>query len=222
MKYELNEALDFINDDFSPFENYLKTFRQSVIIRKKGTSINECGSIFERYYYVAKGSILTTYTYKTGHSRTVLSVYKRGALFPLYCPPQDSVGMFTELTAREDTTLWTFSPEVMDTCLNSNPEFNRAMYSCCGRLINQVLSELSDHIFLPGMKVLCSFLLKSCAQNKNFTLAFTQEELSSYIGIARSNIANYLRILKDRGAIETARNKITIKNKEIIEEYLLN
>ncbi|MDO4287570.1 MAG: Crp/Fnr family transcriptional regulator [Eubacterium sp.] len=220
MKTELKEPLDFINDDFSAFEDYLKAFNQGTILRKPGEYVSELDGIFKRYYYIVSGSIRSTYTYKTGHSRTVLSAYKKGAIFPLYCPEENSLGLYTTLTAKENVTLWTFSPEVMDHCLNSNPAFNRAMYQCYNRMMNQLLCELSDHIFLPGMKILCSFLLKSYAQAHQNTLYFTQEELSSFIGITRSNVANYLRILKDEKAIETARNKIIIKNIKIVEEYL--
>lgn len=93
------------------------------------------------------------------------------------------------------------------------------MYRCYNRMLNQILGELSDRIYLSGMQVLSRFLLRTYEETPGEVLFCTQEDISSHIGVTRSNTARYLKKLREEGALETGRNRIIIKNIEKVREY---
>lgn len=210
---------DFINDDFSEFEDFLMGEEHGIIRRKKGEVINGAGDVFDRYFYVLEGAVRSFYFHETGNVRTVLTYYGKGALFPLYCPSVSIFEMATSFVADTDTVLLTLAPEVMDRCVNGSASFNRAMYRCYNRMLNQILGELSDRIYLSGMQVLSRFLLRTYEETPGEVLFCTQEDISSHIGVTRSNTARYLKKLREEGALETGRNRIIIKNIEKVREY---
>ena len=117
---------DFINDDFSEFEDFLMGEEHGIIRRKKGEVLNGAGDVFDRYFYVLEGAVRSFYFHETGNVRTVLTYYGKGALFPLYCPGASVFEMATSFVADTDTVLLTLAPEVMDRCVNGSASFNRA------------------------------------------------------------------------------------------------
>lgn len=214
------EYTDFIDDDFSEFIQILKAASHSVIRRKKGELINNGGTIFDRYYFILSGTVRSNYIYKTGHMRTVVSDYKAGAIFPLFCPKGEILSFFTNFYAQEDTELIIITAEEMEKCLKENDALNREMYRCYNRLVNNLLCELSDHVFLTGMGIFSQFLIDAYERIDGNCLFLSQQEISEYIGINRSNIARYLKILRDDKAVETKRNQIIIKDVDEIRKYI--
>lgn len=201
-------------NNFSYFEEYLLSVRHNVIKRIKGETINNYGEFFNYNYYILNGKVRSTMISDTGHLRFVPTGYKKGAIFPLYYPSPVPFEQTVAFIAGADCTILAYENVVMEECVNSNPDFNRAMYGCYVNMVNEMSEEINNHIYRTGIQNMCDFFLKTLEENPEWddTLCFTQDELAFYIGLNRSNVARCLKQLREEEILETHRNKIIVKN----------
>lgn len=205
--------------DFSDFEDYLLSGRHLRIERKKGERFSSLGENFHYYYYLLSGTAQSSFIHESGNIRTSFFTFKEGAIFPLYAP--DSVVEEEEnydFFATSDCVALAFERSAMDACIQENPDFNRAMYACYFQMVSNLNKEIADQIYLRGIENMCR-LFYLMVQESGSVLPVTQDELASYLGLNRSNIARCLKQLREEGVVETKRNRIIIKNTKKLREY---
>lgn len=209
------------NNDFSDFENYLLSVQNTQIERKKGEAFSAANELFYCHYYLLSGSVQTYFFHESGNIKTSYISFKKGAIFPLYTPDSVADEQNYVFSATSDCKALILSRSILDDCLNSNVNFNRAMYACYYQLINNLNKELTNQTYLSGIENMCRFfctMLQDKKENESIIMV-SQDELCSYIGLNRSNIARCLKQLREDGVIETKRNKIIIKDIKKLYAY---
>ena len=111
-----------------------------------------------------------------------------------------------------------FSEEDLGKLLCAQPMLGKSLWESSGRLVRTLAYEISRLAFEKGIDQVVQLLYHQYCANQNGELAFTQQQISDFLCIDRTNTAKALAFLRARGIVETKRGKICILQPEALCE----
>ena len=172
-----------------------------------------------RALFVAQGALQLSILHPSGGQKT-LAWFKEGSFLPAgsqagFCERIDG-SLF--LRPMGPCRLLLFSEEDLGKLLCAQPMLGKSRWESSGRLVRTLAYEISRLAFEKGIDQVVQLLYHQYCANQNGELAFTQQQISDFLCIDRTNTAKALAFLRARGIVETKRGKICILQPEALCE----
>ncbi len=208
----------YFGDDFKQFEDYLSSIEHTVFECKKDTPLSGVGAPLDKEYYVLEGMIRTSFIHESGHIKA-FAFYGPYTFAPLYYPGDYKIEGSLIFTASTDLRALAFDRKLLGHYLNKNPELNQAMYDAYMRLVVLLIEDNINQLFSTGLEKIAHFLYSTVTNSGNPVVLISQDDLANFVGMNRANVAKYLKQLREEKIIETARNRIIVKNTKKLQNY---
>ena len=203
----------YFGDDFKQFEEYLSSIEHTVFECKKDTPLSGVGAPLDK-----EGMIRTSFIHESGHIKA-FAFYGPYTFAPLYYPGDYKIESSLIFTADTDLKALAFDRKLLGRYLNKNPELNQAMYDAYMRLVVLLIEDNINQLFSTGLEKISHFLYSAVTNSNNPVVLISQDDLANFVGMNRANVAKYLKQLREEKIIETARNRIIVKNIKKLQEY---
>lgn len=208
----------YFGNDFKQFEDFLYSIEHTVFECKKDTPLSGEGAPLDKNYFVLEGMIRTSFIHETGHIKA-FAFYGAYTFAPLYYPGDYKIEGSLIFTAATDLKALAFDRKLLGRYLNENPALNQAMYDAYMRLVVLLIEDNVNQLFCSGLEKISHFLYSTAINSDNPVVLISQEDLANFVGMNRANVAKYLKQLREEGVIQTARNRIIVKDLEKLKEY---
>lgn len=93
------------------------------------------------------------------------------------------------------------------------------MYDAYMRLVVLLIEDNINQLFSTGLEKIAHFLYSAVTNSGNPVVLISQDDLANFVGMNRANVAKYLKQLREEKIIETARNRIIVKNTKKLQNY---
>ncbi len=192
----------------------IKYFKKKEILYKEGRTCNGL-------YFILKGKIKT---YKTNdyHKELITGLHKQGD-FLGYLSLLENINHHETAVGLEDGEVCMIPKEVFKKLVAENPEINQKFIQLLSKDLfekeKRLLSLAYDSVRQRVAGALLDLQKKyQEGANKNFSTAFTRDDLAAIVGTATESLIRSLSDLKEERAIEISSGVITIKNQTILEK----
>lgn len=208
----------YFGDDFKQFEDYLLSIEHTVFECTKDTPLSGVGAPLDKEYYVLEGMIRTSFIHESGHIKA-FAFYGPYTFAPLYYPGDYKIESSLIFTAATDLKALAFDRKLLGRYLNENLALNQAMYDAYMRLVVLLIEDNINQLFSTGLEKISHFLYSAITNSGNPVVLISQDDLANFVGMNRANVAKYLKQLREEEIIETARNRIIVKNAKKLQDY---
>ena len=206
---------------------YLNDFEQYILEKggkeerlQKGTYPVGHGRLRDRAFYICEGGAQLFIEHDRG--RKALALFGEGALF--------AAGLYSDvlrydfgLVLEVNTQMRTYSlrESVFQEMLRENGDFAFAVMDEMRELMGCLLFDMENQVFETGKSRLCDilYLCEEFGKEGGAEVHVSQSELASIAGISRVQAERILRSLRKEGVIETRREKIIIRQPEVLLSY---
>ncbi len=180
-----------------------------------GTILYFQGSAAEQFYYIVSGQV-RTYISDVGGTEKLLTVYRSGNLFgeAAFFDQRPRVSNAVTLT---ECRLISVNRQQITEIIRQNPDVAIALLRYLARTVRLLSDQLDDITFLPAEQRLARLLLGSFAEAR--TIATSQEELATAIGVTRVTISRILNTFARQGLLQTGYRSLTLLNREGLEQH---
>ena len=230
-RYSLNQllirsmALPYrnLNNNFSSYQDILQKYSTGKITLTNLHSFDELLNMPYHGYYVLSGHCRLLIGQGRGVEK-VNAVLKHGSFLPFYSRsqiPQCRNSLFLE--PYPEVEFLVFDKNHFEELIIENREFLLKIMTFYGNLSTSLQYDMSEILYSNGLKRVVNFLYNSLSEyddQENPTIPATQELLASYISMDRTNVAKYLKELKEMGIIKTIRGKIMILDRQAIFDMI--
>lgn len=197
-----------------------------VTIYNKGDIIARQGDICKHLYLLVKGAVTTEMVTESG---SVLAIENIKAVRPLasaFLFAQDN-RFPVDVTATEESTIITIPKEEVIILFQKDTKFLES-YTRYNSDKTQFLSNKLQMVTIKTIRgKLANYLLEQLAKCHSISPAINtfymdknQTELSKYFGVTRPALARILGELQQEGVILAERNKITVLNRQALQNLL--
>ncbi len=210
----------FYIDEFSRFDQVLRTYRHTRKTFAKGEFICRPGEPLTKCYYIAGGMAEMSVVHPDGDKR-IFGYWGRGGIYPLIVSEQ-RFNLEYAITLRAITPVdaLAFDIDAMRDIVLSHPDVGAVCVEHYGRFVNTLLFGSLACSFDSVMERLASFL-RSCLiylPNTDNSISLSQEDIASVIGATRVSVSRELSELRRLGIVKTSRNRIVVTNVKRLED----
>ena len=219
-----------LNNNFSAYRDILFKYTDQTKIFRETRSLEELLNSPYSAYYVLSGSCRLLLSRPNGNEK-VNAVLKEGSMLQMYSrtqlKPARSLFLFEP---HPEVEMLVFTKKEYEALLTENPEIMLKILTFYDDLAISLQYDMGQLLYSDGCKRVASFLYSSAGgvsgtggtvcRGHYLTINATQDTISSYIALDRTNVSKYLQILKQKGVIETNRGKITILDFPALEKIV--
>lgn len=193
---------------------------------KKGTILFDEYNPAEAIYFIRKGKVRLSKSTPEG-KELVLNIWAEGHFIG-----QASLFRTTYYPATaemlEDGELVIIRNQDLETMIRKYPQIGISIIQILGERLCKAHAKLRDITLYGKLGALASLLIrlageygKPTTQGIEIGLFLTHQELANFIGAARENVNRMMSTLEKSDVLTMKRGKITIKNLEELQNYLL-
>lgn len=131
---------------------------------------------------------------------------------------QDMSSLFAE--ALEDSTVCVMTRDEVEKLILNNPKVALRIMEVVGQRLKNAEGRLEDVVFrsVPGR--VASLLLRMTNDSGSTEVALSHQEVADVLGVYRETVTNALDRLKESGAVTLGRRKITIVQRDTLEDLV--
>lgn len=203
---------------------YFKSYKQQKF--KKGKILIRADEDPSGIIYIQEGSIKQYAISKKGEE-LIVNVFKKGAFFPVSWALNQTPNSYYYEALENITTYKSPKDEVIN-FLKVNPDvlldlMSRVYKGTDGILLRMVYlmsGEAYSQVILELLIYAKRFSQKK-ASLKNIELNLSEKTIANQAGIARETVSREIKLLKEKDLVTLLKNKIIIKDLELLEEELI-
>lgn len=206
--------------DFSRFESYFARLEHEERFYHKNDDLKKLGDDFDEMFYILGGTLAASFSHESGKIKSY-SFYGKGYLAPLYHPGKWEEMKAMRFRAISDMRVYAFDRKTFFQYLKENDDLCEEMFRAYMKLVTFLILESTNQIFNSGLQKICNFFyiyLDNLNDSSN-VINLTQYEIMEFVGLNRANLAKYLKILREKGVIDTQRNQLVVIDKEALKEF---
>ena len=219
-----------LNNDFTAYRETFGKYTDRIETFRKTRSLEDLLSSPYCAYYVLSGCCRLLLSRPNGNEK-VNAVLKEGSILQMYSRTQletaRSLFLFEPYPKVE---MLVFSRKEYEAMLIGNPDIMFKILTFYDDLAISLQYDMGQILLSDGLKRVAGFLL-SCAgtlnpgdspsgDNRELTIAATQDTIASFIALDRTNVSKYLQKLKQKGIIEISRGRIVILDCPSLEKIV--
>ena len=203
-----------LKNDFTGYEPLLKRLATCELLMEQIITYEEMRELGYAGHYIVDGQCRLMVS-GPGGAEKIGAVLKRGSFLQLYSKSMLSRASQCFYTEPYPTVrMLAYDETAFMNLLRSEPELTLKLLGFYENLSASLLCDLRDALFCDGKKRVCNLLFDMSMARGADVIHISQEEISMYVGLERSNVARCLKQLKQEGIVETGRGKVKIVDRE--------
>lgn len=150
----------------------------------------------------------------------ILRVVQEGETFN-EVPVFDSGDNPVNAEALEATNVWVVEANAVHGMMEKDPEYALRIIQSLGKMLRHLVQMASEMAFLQVTHRLARLLNETPAQELSGEggTRWTQEQMAARLGTVREVVARSLRELERSGAIQMENRRISISNRNVLQEW---
>ncbi len=212
----------FFSQDFAPFRPFLLGLSTRVRRFRRGEFLWPPGEPFRTVFYIDSGLVRSAVEGKQARRNTAW--HGPGTIFPVVHSEQFALENSITAEAVTDVAALEFTNDEILSAIRRNSDFAVATIDWYSRYVNLLLFTSSSLNFAKTVSALASVLLllfenaPEAQLGRDEELRVTQTELAELLGIDRASLVRAMTILRNSGAIATARGMLKLVSIERLRE----
>ena len=207
-----------------PFWNSLSELQQAKVLDYIIIREYEAGVYLEKQpglYVVNDGSIIAYSAHESGRRRVIfIAGWMQTVLLTPTFLADTSTTDALELYVRESSEICFIPYAGWNELEQELPGAYAFAKEILSRQMNAMLFSINTHMEKDISRRLAMVLVRLYGQLKEGnTIRISHEELAEIVGVAREVVTRNVAILKDKGFVETGREKIRVTDFELLSEY---
>lgn len=209
-----------LKNDFTDYEPLLKQKATCEILMEQMITYEQMREMGYAGYYIADGRCRLMIS-GPGGAEKISAVLKQGSFLQLYSRNMLSrANRYFYVEPYPSVRMLAFDEEAFTDLLKTEPELTLKLLRFYENLSASLLCDLRDALFCDGRKRVCNLLFDMSQAEGGDTIHISQEKISMYVGLERSNVTRCLKQLKEEGIVETGRGYVRIVETERLGELV--
>ena len=209
----------YIENTYSDYTEELSSIGEKIHF-DQGQMLNTLNERMDKLFFMLSGQTEFGVIDSMGNEKIIWFIGP-GALFPLYSPLHKTFRLeVNSLYLRTVTEVNAIKISQLEfkKLLLKLPEIAVIMLDQYAELADVLLYEVILHSYSNVQAKICSFIYVYSNLLQAKGIEMTQEKLATAIGTSRLNLTRTLRMLREKGIIQTARKKIVVLDMERLRE----
>ncbi len=220
MMKKKEHAFRDLRNDFRTYEPLLKQAAASEFLMEQICTYEKMQELGYAGFYMMEGQCRLMIS-GPGGAEKISAVLKRGSFLQLYSRSMLSrANRYFYIEPYPAVRMLAFDETAFMNLLRLEPELALKLLQFYENLSASLLCDLRDALFCDGKKRVCNLLYDMSQAEGVDTIRISQEKISMYVGLERSNVARCLKQLKLEGMIETGRGYVKIVDAGGLEELV--
>lgn len=199
-----------LKNNFIGYEPLLKQMATCGLLMEQIITYEQLQKLGYAGYYIIEGQCRLMIS-GPGGAEKISAVLKRGSFLQLYSRTMLSrANRYFYVEPYPSVRMLAFDEKAFTGLLMTEPELTLKLLRFYENLSASLLCDLRDALFCDGKKRVCNLLYDMSQAEGGNTINISQEKISMYIGLERSNVTRCLKQLKEEGIIETGRGYVRI------------
>lgn len=205
----------YFSNNFKQYESLFYSKKHEVKHYKKGEYLCGVDDRMDTIFYIVSGTAKLSILHQSGHEKN-FSFHGAGTIQPFYYPVDFTLEHSLLLLAVSDMEVLAFKKEDFSTIVKENPQLYDTLLEGFVNMVDLLMYDTANLLFNDGLVKVCNFLYSYLITGEcnDGVIKLSQNDLASITGMNRTNTAKYLKILREKQIIKTARNHITIIDKD--------
>ncbi|MFV8225875.1 Crp/Fnr family transcriptional regulator [Christiangramia aquimixticola] len=176
----------------------------------------------QHFYIITSGRIKMYNVDEISQKEHTLFLLKEGDVFDLFCL-LDGAAHKVYYECIDNINVLGIHMDHLRTWLKKNPSHFESFFSYTGKIMRALEANVSELIFANISTRLLKLLLSNIDEESNklrYINDLPNKELANLIGSTRAVVNRHLQILKKNGSIKLQRNKVQIKDLDLLIKEL--
>lgn len=211
----------FFIDEFSEFEEVLRSYPHIVEHFHSQTYLGDPGSTIKKVYYIVSGLTQVSVVHDSGEDK-IFAFWGQGGIFPLICSEQDFYLEHSILQkAMSEVVTLSFSTEVFRQIMMEHPEIACECIDHYCRWSNLLLFNATTSAYETVRTRVCNLLYTYLyyLPNKKRCVNLEQKDIASIVGASRVSVARCLAELREEGIVATSRGKLYVMDADSLKTH---
>lgn len=209
-----------LKNNFTDYEPVLKQKATCELMMDQMISYEQMRELGYAGYYIIDGKCRLMLS-GPGGTEKISAVLKRGSFLQLYSRSMLArANRYFYVDPDPSVRLLAFDEEAFTELLKEEPELTLKLLRFYENLSASLLCDLRDALFCDGKKRVCNLLYDMSQAEEGDTIRISQEKISMYIGLERSNVTRCLKQLKEEGIVENGRGFVRIVDAKRLGELV--
>lgn len=171
-------------------------------------------------YYVLDGMCRLVIANPKGGEK-VTAVLRHGSFLSFYSRSQlERARHSMLLEPYPEVTALAFGKEEYEAMIREHGEIAMRLLRFYEDLTVSILCDLRDVLYCDGLKRVCNLIYDVAKAGGEDQVFLTQEEISRFIALDRTNVAKAMKTLREEQIIETSRGRIKIRDVRRLQELV--
>lgn len=187
---------------------------------EKGVRMRQCEQSCGGIMIIMSGQMRTFIVSEEGREVTLFRIFKDEICVLSAAGLMDAIIFDVMIDAVEDSEILMIPVLALKPIMRKNPKVEAYIYRTATERFADVLWIMQQILFLSVDRRIAKFLFDEVERTGTTTVLITHDEIARYIGSAREVVTKVLKYFQEEGVIELGRGKITISNKEKLENNI--
>jgi CRP/FNR family transcriptional regulator len=197
--------------------NAIKDFLFEKMAKRGEIVLNE-GEPSTAWYFIVSGAVKVFMTSSEGKEQ-ILDIVRPGESFN-DVPSLDGGPALASAQAMGPVVLYGINSSSLEFVLKNYPQVSLNVNRILAGKVRQLANLVSDLSFRPVIGRVAKILLQQSTDTLNSKHRLTQQEMAAMAGTAREVVGRSLKALEDEGIVKLERNRLTINDKEALEDMV--
>lgn len=212
----------FFQDEFTKYETMFEKYSHvKKKVKAKEFIITPDGKL-DYIYYIKSGIVQVSAFHISGEEK-IFGYWSSGSMYPVMCTHQNFAFEHSiAMKAMTETELYVFTVEIFREMLAEDTTFACECIDHHCRYSNMLIFSITTNSCEPLINRVCNILYIQLYHipNNEDCVELGQEAIASLAGASRVSVARILGTLREKGIIQTAKEKIFILDRERLKKYV--